>query len=341
MSLYAGLDISVKTTAICVVDGNGRVLLETTVDSSPDAIAERLRALDQPLERVGLEAGPLSQWIYGRLVDIGLAAICVETRHMHAALCARINKTDRNDARGIAQMMRVGLFKAVHVKTPASQHRRLLLTSRKLFQRKIYDIENDLRGSLRNFGLKVGVVSAVKFEGRIRELVADHPVVAAIVGPLLEARAVLRVQFTKLHRMLLELVRTDPICRRLMSAPGVGPIVALTFRTCVDNPARFSRSKCVSAHYGLTPRLYQSGEVARTGRISRCGDVMLRSSLYEAALVVLPRPGRWNPLKAWGIAVARRRGMQKAIIAVARKLAIVLHRMWRDDTDFRWTAATA
>ena len=338
MSLYAGLDISVKTTAVCVVNGNGQVLLETVVESSPDAIADRLRELGQPLERIGLEAGPLSQWIYAGLIDIGLAPVCVETRHMHAVLSARINKTDRNDARGIAQMMRVGLFKAVHVKTPASQHRRLLLTSRKLLQRKIYDIENDLRGSLRNFGLKVGVVGAVKFEDRIRELVADHPVVAAIVGPLLEARAVLRIQFAKLHRMLLELVRTDPICRRLMSAPGVGPIVALTFRTCVDNPARFSRSKSVGAHYGLTPRLYQSGEVARTGRISRCGDVMLRSSLYEAALVVLTGPGRWNPLKVWGIAVARRRGMQKAIVAVARKLAIILHRMWRDNTDFRWTA---
>jgi transposase len=338
MSLYAGLDISVKTTAVCVVNGNGQVLLETVVESSPDAIADRLRELGQPPERIGLEAGPLSQWIYAGLIDIGLAPVCVETRHMHAVLSARINKTDRNDARGIAQMMRVGLFKAVHVKTPASQHRRLLLTSRKLLQRKIYDIENDLRGSLRNFGLKVGVVGAVKFEDRIRELVADHPVVAAIVGPLLEARAVLRIQFAKLHRMLLELVRTDPICRRLMSAPGVGPIVALTFRTCVDNPARFSRSKCVGAHYGLTPRLYQSGEIARTGRISRFGDVMLRSSLYEAALVVLTGPGRWNPLKVWGIAVARRRGMQKAIVAVARKLAIVLHRMWRDNTDFRWTA---
>ena len=338
MSLYAGLDISVKTTAVCVVDGSGQVLLETVVESSPDAIADRLRELGQSPERIGLEAGPLSQWIYAGLIDIGLAPVCVETRHMHAVLSARINKTDRNDARGIAQMMRVGLFKAVHVKTPASQHRRLLLTSRKLLQRKIYDIENDLRGSLRNFGLKVGVVGAAKFEDRIRELVADHPVVAAIVEPLLEARAVLRIQFAKLHRMLLELVRTDPICRRLMSAPGVGPIVALTFRTCVDNPARFSRSKCVGAHYGLTPRLYQSGEIARTGRISRCGDLMLRSSLYEAALVVLTGPGRWNPLKAWGISVARRRGMQKAIVAVARKLAIILHRMWRDNTDFRWTA---
>ena len=340
MSLFAGLDISVKTTAICILDATGQVLLEATVDSAPDIIAERLRTLGQPFDRIGLEAGPSSQWIYAGLVDMGLPAICVETRHMHAALSAQINKTDRNDARGIAQMMRVGLFKAVHVKTPASQHRRLLLTSRKLLQRKIYDIENDLRGSLRNFGLKVGMVGGARFEERVRELVADHSVVAAIVGPLLEARAALRIQFDKLHRMLLDLVRTDPICRRLMTAPGVGPIVALTFRTCVDNPARFSRSKCVGAHYGLTPRLYQSGETARTGRISRCGDVMLRSSLYEAALVLLTGPGRWNPLKAWGIAVARRRGMQKAIVAVARKLAIILHRMWRDETDFRWTAAT-
>lgn len=341
MSLFAGLDISVKTTAIFVLDASGRILLETMTDSAPEAIAIRLRELDHPFERIGLEAGPLSQWIYAGLVDMGLAAICVETRHMHAALSARINKTDRNDARGIAQMMRVGLFKAVHVKTPASQHRRLLLTSRKLLQRKTYDIESDLRGSLRNFGLKVGVVGKIKFEDRIRELVVDHPLVAAIVGPLLEARAALRTQFAKLHRMLLELVRVDPVCRRLMSAPGVGPIVALTFRTCVDNPARFSRSKSVGAHYGLTPRLYQSGEVSRTGRISRCGDVILRSSLYEAALVVLTGPGRWNPLKAWGVAVARRRGMQKAIVAVARKLAIILHRMWRDEADFRWTATAA
>lgn len=340
MSLFAGLDISVKTTAICVLDANGRVILETSVDSAPNAISQRLRELGQPFERIGLEAGPLSHWIYAGLVDMGLAAICVETRHMHAALSARINKTDRNDARGIAQMMRVGLFKPVHVKTPASQQRRLLLTSRKLLQRKIYDIENDLRGSLRTFGLKVGSAGSVKFEERILELVEDYPIIAAIVGPLLEARKALRTQFAKLHRMLLDLVRDDPICRRLMSAPGVGPVVALTFRTCVDNPARFSNSKCVGAHYGLTPRLYQSGEMARTGRISRCGDVMLRSSLYEAALVVLTRTGRWNSLKAWGIAVARRRGMQKAIVAVARKLAIILHRMWRDGTEFRWTKGT-
>ncbi len=339
MAQFVGLDVSVKTTAVCVLDAGGRVVLEATVDSSPAAIAERLLAAGGQLERIGLEAGPLSQWIYAGLVEAGLPAVCVETRHMHAVLSARNNKTDRGDARGIAQMMRVGLFKPVHVKTPASQHRRLLLTSRKLLQRKTYDLENDLRGSLRNFGLKVGMAGAAKFEGRIRELVAGHPIIAAIVGPLLEARAALRAQFDKLHRMLLELARADPVCRRLMTAPGVGPVVALTFRTCVDNPARFSRSRCVGAHYGLTPRLRQSGETARVGRVSRWGDAMMRSSLYEAALVLLTGPGRWSPLKAWGVAVAKRRGVRRAIVAVARKLAVALHRMWRDGTDFRWTAA--
>ena len=255
-------------------------------------------------------------------------------------LSARINKTDRNDKLGIAQMMRVGLYKPVHVKTPASQQRRLLLTSRKLLQRKIYDIENDLRGQLRNFGLKVGQVGAAGFEDRVRELVEGFPAIAAIVIPLLSARSALRMQFAKLQKLLLEEVRANSVCRRLMTAPGVGPVVALTYRTCVDNPARFSRSKCVGAHYGLTPRLYQSGEITRTGRTSRCGDAMMRTTLYDAALVLLTRSGsRWSSLRAWGMAVAKRRGIPKAIVAVARKLAIVLHRMWRDGTDFRWSTA--
>jgi transposase len=339
---FVGLDVSVKETAICVIDPHGRVVHRASVESDPVVIREHLLDLRLTFGRIGLEAGPLSPWLYAGLVEAELPAICVETRHMHAALSARINKTDRNDALGIAQMMRVGLFKAVHVKTPASQQRRLLLTSRKLLQRKVYDIENDLRGQLRNFGLKVGGVGAARFDARVRELVADLPTVAAVVIPLLLAREALRTQLAKLHKMLLDAVRVDPVCRRLMTAPGVGPVVALTYRACVDNPARFGRSKCVGAHYGLTPRLYQSGETSRTGRVSRCGDAMMRTALYEAALVLLTGPrGRWSTLKAWGMGVARRRGMQKAIVAVARKLAIVLHRMWRDGTEFRWSAAPA
>lgn len=336
---FAGLDISVKETAICIVDVHGVLVHRSSVESDPVVIREHLLSLDLAFGRIGLEAGPLSSWLYAGLVEAGLPAVLVETRHMHAALSARINKTDRNDAQGIAQMMRVGLFKAVHVKTPDSQQRKLLLTSRKLLQRKAFDIENDLRGQLRTFGLKVGVVGAAKFEARVRELVEGHSAIAAIVIPLLLARDALRTQLAKLHKLLLDRVRVDPICRRLMTAPGVGPVVALTYRACVDNPARFSRSKCVGAHYGLTPRLYQSGEVSRTGRVSRCGDAMMRTALYEASVVLLTSPrGRWNSLKVWGMGVARRRGIQKAIVAVARKLAIVLHRMWRDGTEFRWKA---
>ena len=260
MQHFVGLDVSVKETAICVVDEQGGVVARATVDSEPAAVVSWLLGRGIRFGRVGLEAGPMSPWLYAGLVEADLPAVCVETRHMHAALSARINKTDRNDAHGIAQMMRVGLFKPVHVKTPASQRRRLLLTSRKLLQRKVQDLENDLRGGLRNFGLKVGAVGAAGFDRRVRELAAGEPFVAAVVGPLLEARAMLRLQLAKLHKMLLDLVRDDPVCRRLMTAPGVGPVVALTYRACVDNPGRFDRSKCVGAHYGLTPRLYQSGE---------------------------------------------------------------------------------
>src|SRR5919107_5711171 len=181
MQHFVGLDVSVKETAICVVDEQGHVVARATVASEPAAIAAWLLGLGLRFGRVGLEAGPMSPWLYAGLVEADLPAVCVETRHMHAVLSARINKTDRNDALGIAQMMRVGLFKPVHVKAPASQQRRLLLTSRKLLQRKVYDIENDLRGQLRNFGLKVGVVGSVGFEQRVRDLVADLPFIAAVV----------------------------------------------------------------------------------------------------------------------------------------------------------------
>jgi transposase len=255
---------------------------------------------------------------------------------MKAALSAQINKSDRNDARGIAQMMRVGLYRPVHVKTMASQKRRMLLTSRQLLQAKALDIENDLRGTLRNFGLKVGMVGTVKFEARIRELVADHPDLAAIVEPLLIARRVLREQLGVLHRQLLEIVRQDEVCRRLMTTPGVGPVVALTFRATVDVPSRFNNSKAVGAAFGLTPRRQQSGEIDRMGGISKCGDALMRETLFEAALVLMTHRGMWSWLKAWGMKIARHRGMKRAIVAVARRLAVIMHRMWVDGTEFRW-----
>jgi transposase len=262
---------------------------------------------------------------------------------MKALLKAQqINKSDRNDARGIAQMMRVGLFKPVHVKTLAAQEQRMLLTSRKLVQRKLLDIECDIRGTLRNFGLKVGVVSTIGYEARIRDLVEGFPRLAAIVAPLLTVRRVMRQQLAVLHKMLLTTVRQDPACRRFMTVPGVGPVVALTYRASVDQPHRFLHSRAVGAHVGLTPKRHQSGETDYDGGVSKCGDTMLRTMLYEAAQSMLTKSKKWSWLKAWALRVAQRRGLARAIVALARRLAVILHRMWVDGTDFRWSkAATA
>src|SRR2546427_6773162 len=338
MQHYVGLDVSVKETSVCIIDKAGKVIREVKVATKLVPILAVLTEEALAIERIGLEAGPLSQWLYSALAEAGLPVICVETRHMKAALSAQINKSDRNDARGIAQMMRVGLYRPVHVKTLASQKRRMLLTSRQLLQSKALDIENDLRGTLRNFGLKVGMVGTVKFEARIRELVAEHPDLAAIVEPLLIARRVLREQLGVLHRQLLEIVRHDDVCCRLMTTPGVRPVVALTFRATVDVPSRFTSSKSVGAAFGLTPRRQQSGEIDRMGGISKCGDALMRETLFETALVLMTPRGKWSWLKAWGMKIARHRGMKCASVAGRRRLGVRIPRMWVDGTEFRWSS---
>jgi len=337
MKHYVGLDVSVKQTAICIVDETGKIVREAKVTTEPEAVVALLNDAGLGYARVGLEAGPMSQWMVTGLLAAGLPVVCVETRHMRVMLKAQqVNKSDRNDARGIAQMMRVGLYKPVHVKTLASQQERMLLTSRKLLRDKLQDTENELRGTLRNFGLRVGVVSSGRFEARIRELLKGHPPLGAIVAPLLAVRRVFREQFAVLHKMVLDRVRSDRQCRRLITVPGVGPVVALTFRATVDQPQRFAHSKMVGAHFGLVPRRFQSGETDYDGRISKCGDAMMRTALYEAAQVLLTRTQKWSWLKAWGMQLARRRGDKKAIVALARRLAVILHRMWTDGTQFRW-----
>src|SRR5213595_2890638 len=325
MAHFVGLDVSVKETSVCVVDDAGKVILEQKVPTEPSDIIALLTSLGVTYGRIGIEAGPLSQWLFNALTAAELPVICVETRHMKALLTAQqVNKTDRNDARGIAQMMRVGLFKPVHVKTLVAQEQRMLLTSRKLLQRKLLDLESDLRGTLRNFGLKVGVVSGGRYEVRVREFVAGFARLAAIAEPLLNVRRVMRQQLAVLHKMLLDTVRADPVCRRLMTAPGVGAVVALTYRATVDQPQR-----------------YQSGEVDYDGGVSKCGDALLRTMLYEAAHSLLIQSRKWSWLKAWGIRVAQRRGIRRAIVAVARRLAVVLHRMWVDGSEFRWSKDSA
>ena len=337
MAHFVGLDVSVEETSVCVVDDVGKVLCERKVRTEPEDIA---RAADLDRRRLCQASGP--GWpaiaVAGERPDRGGPAgrVCGNTAHEGAAQAQQVNKSDRNDARGIAQMMRVGLFKPVHVKTLIAQEQRMLLTSRKLVQRKLMDIESDMRGTLRNFGLKVGVVSSIRYEARIRDLVEGFPRLAAIIEPLLTVRRVMRQQLATLHKLLLNAVRVDPVCRRFMTVPGVGPIVALTYRASVDQPHRFIHSRAVGAHIGLTPKRHQSGEIDYDGGVSKCGNSMLRAMLYEAAQSMLTHSKKWSWLKAWGMRVAQRRGMGRAIVAVARRLAVILHRMWVDGTGFRW-----
>jgi transposase len=292
------------------------------------------------LARIGLEAGPLSQWLFAAMRKAGLPVELLETRHVRNALKTMINKTDRNDARGIARLMQIGWFRPVHCKSMEAQEVRALLSARKLMQAKLHDVEMHLRGTLRNFGLKVGKTTPAGFEARIRELVAGHPTLEVTADIVLGARAKLRYEFNRLEKLVRAAARSDGRARRLMSVPGVGAIVSLSFVSAIDDPARFKSSKNVGAYFGLTPSRYQSGETDVTGRISKVGDVTVRAALYEAAHVILTKPLKGcTALKSWAMKLARRSGMNKAKVALARRLAVILHRMLADGATFATTAA--
>lgn len=337
--LYAGLDVSLEMTSICVVDGEGTLVFEGKALSEPQAIREALAGIDGTFERVGFEAGPLSPWLFLELTRAGLPAVCIEARHAKAVMAAMSrNKNDRNDARSLVHLIRSGWFKTVHVKSVESQELRTVLVAREFFVNKLRDHENEIRGLLRPFGLKVGRVSARGFELRVRELAAWAPRLEQCMEALLRGRAEMQRQLANLHRELLRLTANDEVCRRFMTIPGVGPVTALAFKTTIDDPARFRRSSDVGAHLGLTPRQHQSGETDLRGRISRSGDAFTRSALFTAAHVMLTRSRQWTSIRAWGVRIAKRSSLKKAKIAVARKLAVVMHRMWRDGAPFRWGA---
>lgn len=336
MKHYAGLDVSLEETTVCIIDEAGRIVKEARVPSEPAALVRFFQALGLEVERIGLEACSLSAWLHEGLVAAGLPAMCIETRHAKAAMSAMPNKTDRNDARAIAQIIRTGWFRAVHVKSPASRSWRALLTARRLVLNKLRDVENGVRALLREAGLKLGTPGRKQFAGRVRELTADNPVLAGLAEPLLTIIATMTHELAQLTRQILGIVRDEPVCRRLMGVPGVGPLTALTFRATIDQPSRFRRSRDVGAHLGLTPKRYQSGETDVQGGISRCGDELARTALYEAAHALLIRCQRWSSLRAWGMRVAKHRGMARARVAVARKLAVILHRIWIDGSEFRW-----
>lgn len=341
MEHYAGIDVSLESASLCVVDATGRVVREAKVASEPEVLVGWFNRLGLAVTRIGLEAGPLSQWLYAGMRDAGLAVELLETRHVRDAFKAMPVKTDRKDARGIAQLMRLGWFRPVHCKSLPAQEVRALLTARKLLLTKNHDVEMSLRGVLRGFGLKVGPTTPRTFASRVRELVAGHATLSTVAEAMLAAREALFGEWQKLEKRLRSLAREDSRARRLMTTPGVGTIVALTYVSAIDDPGRFRSSKTVGAHFGLTPRKYQSGETDVTGRISKIGDGGVRAALYEAANVILTRPVKGSTLKSWGMRLAARAGMRKAKVALARKLAVVLHRMLADGTSFLADKAAA
>jgi transposase len=336
MRYFAGLDVSLEETSICIVDEAGQIVKELRAASEPEALVATLRDTGLTLERVGLEACSLTAWLHDGLTQAGLPAICIETRQANAAMKTMPNKTDRNDARVIAQIMRTGWFRQVHVKSRQCRLWRSLLVARRTILNEMRSIENVVRAILREAGVKLGTPSRVDFVERVRELAGGDPEVTPLVEPLLAILVTMLRELARLTKRVLEVVRKEVVCRRLMSVPGVGPITALAFRATIDRPDRFRHSRDVGAHLGLTPARYQSGETDIQGRISRCGDELARTALYEAAHSLLTRSRKWSSLRAWGVKIAKHRGMARARVAVARKLAVILHRMWTDGVEFRF-----
>jgi transposase len=341
MDHYAGIDVSLEQSSVCVVDGSGKIVREAKVASDPVSLAAWFGSLGFGVSRIGLEAGPLSQWLFAGMKEAGFTVELLETRHVRNAFKTMPVKTDRKDARGIAELIRLGWFRPVHCKSMGSQETRAILTARTLVQSKLHDIEMSLRGILRGFGLKVGQTTSNRFAGRIRGRVEMHPSLQVIAEALLAVHEVLLREVKGFEKRVRIMARDNAQARLLMTTTGVGAVVSLTYVSAIDDPGRFKSSKIVGAHFGMTPKKYQSGETDITGRISKIGDKSVRTALYQAAHVILTQPVKSSALMIWARRLAKRVGMKKAKVALARKLAVIMHRMLVDATPFNFAAGAA
>jgi transposase len=337
MTIYAGLDVSDKTTHVCVVDGGGALMWRGVCATDPEAIARILGRHARGLVRVVLETGPLSTFLYHGLVERGVAVICICARHAKGVLSARVNKSDPHDAEGLAQMARTGWFKAVRIKQETTHLDRAQLKIREQLIQAQQAMANQLRGLLKLFGLRMGKATTPgKRRERLDALFAQKPELEPVMRPLIESIEALDAQIKRSGKLLAASAAADPVAARLMTVPSIGPIVALTYKSSIEDPDRFARGEDAGAFAGLVPRRNQSGERDYKGRISKAGDPMLRSALYEAANILLVRVKRPCALQAWGKKLAETRGPKRARVAVARKLAILLHRLWQSETEFCW-----
>jgi transposase len=337
VEVYVGLDVSDKSTHLCVVDGSGDVIWSGACATDPEVIARTLRTRAAGLARVILETGPLSAFLYHGLVERQVPVTCACARHAKGVLSARVNKSDPHDAEGLAQMARTGWFKAVRIKAETTHMDRARLKIREQLIAARQAIAGQLRGLLKLFGLRLGqATTPAKRAERLRMLFALRPELEPIMAPLIESLVALEAQIARATKLLAAQAAADPVTQRLMTAPGVGPITALVFKSSIEDPERFARGEDAGAFAGLAPRRNQSGERDYKGRISRAGDPMLRRALYEAANVLLGRVKRPCALRDWGKRLAETKGTKRARVAVARKLAVLLHRLWLSETDFRW-----
>lgn len=342
MSYYVGLDVALRSLALCVIDGDGRIVLERALDCDASQVADCLRALGKPIKMIGFEAGTMSQHLYHGLRAEGFNVACMEARQVSAALSAMRNKTDKNDARGIAQLVRSGWYNPVHMKGRTSHLERALLASRKTVLNKCLDLENEIRGLLKAFGIRLPkAIKRYNFDREVRAIIEADEGLSHALLPMLDAHGMLLTAFVELDRRVKMDARQDPVCARLMTVPGVGEITALSFKAAIEDPSRFKSSRDVGAHFGLTPRRFQSGEMDNLGRISKAGDPGVRPSLYSAANSMLARTRAYSGLKAWAMRLMRSKGRRRATVALARKLAVIMHRMWVDGAEFRWTAVEA
>ena len=287
-------------------------------------------------ERIGFETGAMSSWLWHELRRVDLPVVCIDARHAKAALSVRMNKSDQNDARGLAELVRVGWFREVKVKSEESQRIRSILVARSRLVSIRRDIENQVRSMHKEYGVLFSRAIGSRFRHWVAELLEDGHQLRAAVEPLPSIHDKVCHEQVKRDDEVRRPARADETTRWLMTVPGVGVVTALTFRHTIDDPSRFRSAATVGAYLGLTPRRKQSGETDINGRISRWGDRLLRTYLFEAATVLIYRTKRWSSLKAWGLKLIKRIGMKKAKVAIARKIAVILHCIWVDGTIFEW-----
>jgi transposase len=335
--IFVGLDISQRFTHLCAVDQEGSRIWQGKCLSTPEEISETIRSKIPGATTIGMESGTLSVWLWHALRDMGMPVVCLHAKHVARFLELRLNKTDKNDARGIAEYLQKGNCLVVNVKTLECYRLRAIMGMRAQLVGIRTDLKNQIRGVLKTYGLVVSHSEEKGFDAKLRATTKGFPDLRKVIEPLLQVLESVQKQTLSLDKMVEDFARNDKVCSHLMTIPGIGAVTALAYTSAVDDPKRFRKSRSVGAYLGLTSRRYQSGEVDREGRISKWGDRLVRSYLFEAASALLTRTKSFCSLKSWGLRVAKRSGMNKARVAVARKLAVIMHQMWTTGEEFRWS----